>query len=193
MRRLLPAAALLLVLSVLGAIPAQAAVGLPQIDFANPLTTSQMVWGAVIFALLYVLLSRGALPKVARVLEERGRTIGADLDAAKAAKQQADIAAAEVTRATREAQASAAAEVAQATAAAKVAAEAEAARATAALDAQLAAAEARIHAARTAAMGALREVATEATTALTARLIGHLPDAAAVDGAVGAAMAARKA
>jgi F-type H+-transporting ATPase subunit b len=193
MRRLLPAAALLLVASPLGATPALAEVGLPQMDFANPLTTSQVVWGALIFALLYVLLSRGALPKVASVLEERARTIGADLDAAKAAKQQADTAVAEVARATREAQAAAAAEIAQAAAAAKAAAEAEAARATAALEAQLAAAEARIHAARAAAMGALREVATEATTALAARLIGHAPAAAAVDSAVGAALASRKA
>lgn len=193
MRRLLPAAALLLVASPLGMSPARAAVGLPQIDFANPLTTSQVVWGALIFALLYVLLSRGALPKVASVLAERARTISADLDAAKIAKQEADAAAAEVLRATREAQASAAAEVAQASAAAKAAAEAEAARATALLEAQLADAEARIHAARKAAMGALREVAMDATTALTGRLIGHAPDPAAVDAAVGTALAGRKA
>ncbi len=193
MRRLLPAATLPLAVSALGVTPARAAVGLPQIDFANPLTTSQVVWGALIFAVLYVLLSRGALPKVASVLEERTRTIGADLDAAKAAKQQADTHATEVIRATREAQATAAAEVAQATAAAKAAAEAEAARATAALDAQLAAAEARIHAARAAAMGALREVATDVTSALAGRLIGHAPEAAAVNAAVGAALASRKA
>lgn len=193
MRRLLPAAALLLVASPLGMTQARAAVGLPQIDFANPLTTSQVVWGALIFALLYVLLSRGALPKVASVLAERVRTIGADLDAAKAAKHQADTAAAEVLRAMREAQASAAAEVAQATAAAKAAAEADAARATAALEAHLAAAEARIHAARAAAMGALREVAAEATSALAGRLMGHAPDPAAVDAAVGSAIAMRKA
>jgi F-type H+-transporting ATPase subunit b len=193
MRRLLPAAALLLVASPLGVSPARAEVGLPQIDFANPLTTSQVVWGALIFAVLYVMLSRGALPKVARVLEERARTISADLNAAKTAKQEADAAAAEVLRATREAQASAAAEVAQASAAAKAAAEIEAARATAVLEAQLADAEARIHAARKAAMGALREVAAEATSALAGRLMGHAPDQAAVDAAVGAALAMRKA
>lgn len=192
MRRLLPAAALLAA-SPLGMSPAWAKVGLPQMDFANPLTTSQVVWGAVIFFALYILLSRGALPKVAGVLEERASAIASDLDAAKAAKQQADAAAAEVSKATREAQASAAAEVAQATSAAKSAAEAEAVRATAALDAQLEAAEARIQAARATAMGALRQVATEATSALAGRLIGHAPDAGAVDAAVGAALAARKA
>jgi F-type H+-transporting ATPase subunit b len=193
MRRLLPAAALLLVASPLGVSPARAEVGLPQIDFANPLTTSQIVWGVLIFLVLYILLSRGALPKVASVLQERASTISADLDAAMKAKLEADAAAAEVLRATREAQASAAAEVAQASAAAKAAAEIEAARATAVLEAQLADAEARIHAARKAAMGALREVAAEATSALAGRLMGHAPDAAAVDAAVGAALAVRKA
>ena len=203
MRRLLPAAARLPIASALagstlaawalGVTPAQAAVGLPQMDFANPLTTSQVVWGALIFVVLYVLLSRGALPKVASVLEERARTIGADLDAAKQAKLEADAAAAEVARATREAQASAAAEVAQAAAAAKAAAEVEASRATAALDVQLAEAEARIHAARASAMAALRDVATETTEALAGRLIGRAPDHAAVNQAVAAALAARQA
>ena len=37
---------------------------MPQLDFANPLTTSQVVWGAIIFVVLYILLSRIALPKV---------------------------------------------------------------------------------------------------------------------------------
>ena len=27
---------------------------MPQLDFANPLTTCQVVWGAMIFAVLYI-------------------------------------------------------------------------------------------------------------------------------------------
>ena len=46
---------------------------MPQIDFTTPLTTSQVVWGAVIFIVLYFTLSRNALPLVASVLEERAR------------------------------------------------------------------------------------------------------------------------
>ena len=34
------------------------AEGMPQLDFGNPLTISQVVWGAIIFIVLYVLLSR---------------------------------------------------------------------------------------------------------------------------------------
>ena len=59
---------------------------MPQLDFANPLTTSQVVWGAIIFAVLYVLLSRIGLPKVGEVLEERARHIAADLETAQASK-----------------------------------------------------------------------------------------------------------
>ena len=69
------------------------AAGMPQLDFANPLTTSQVVWGAIIFAVLYIVLSRIALPKVGAVIEERARHIAADLETAQAAKARADEAA----------------------------------------------------------------------------------------------------
>ena len=56
--------------AILAAAPgvAMAEGGLPQLDFANKLTTYQVVWGVVIFAILYVLASWTALPKVASVL-----------------------------------------------------------------------------------------------------------------------------
>ena len=34
---------------------------MPQLDFTTPLTTSQVVWGAIIFVVLYILLSPDAL------------------------------------------------------------------------------------------------------------------------------------
>ena len=37
--------------------------GLPQLDFTTPLTISQIVWGAIIFIVLYILASRFALPQ----------------------------------------------------------------------------------------------------------------------------------
>src|ERR1700677_4610245 len=64
--------------------------GLPQLDFGNKLTTYQVVWGALIFVILYVLASRTALPKVEAVLEERARRIAGDLESAKDAKARAD-------------------------------------------------------------------------------------------------------
>ena len=82
-------------------LPAAArAEGMPQLDFANPLTTSQVVWGAIIFAVLYVLLARIGLPKVAEVIEQRARHIASDLETAQKSKAQADEAAVHVAEAT---------------------------------------------------------------------------------------------
>ena len=167
--------------------------GMPQLDFANPLTVSQVVWLAIIFVVLYLLLSRWALPQVGAVLEMRAKRIQADLEAAQAAKTQADAAVAELTAATREAQATAQAEIAGAVATAKDAAAAQAATLNARLEAQLADAEQRINAARTSAMGALRSVATDTASAVVSRLVGSAPAADAVERAVDGALAARRA
>lgn len=167
--------------------------GMPQLDLANPLTISQVVWLAVIFFALYLLLSRWGLPKVAVVLEARAKTIADDLDAARAAKAQSDAALADMTIATRKAQAEAQARVTGAVDVAKTEAAQRAIAANAKLDAQLADAETRISAARAAAIGALREVATMTTTDVVTRLAGFTPDASVIDNAVGRALAARAA
>jgi len=179
--------------SALAAAPAgQPQGGMPQLDFSNPLTISQVVWLAIIFLVLYLLLARWALPQVAEVLEMRARRIQADLEAAHAAKAQADSAVAELTAATREAQATAQAEIAGAVASAKDAAAAQAATLNARLEMQLAEAEQRINAARTSAMGALRSVATDTATAVVSRLVGTAPAPDAVAQAVDGALAARR-
>ena len=36
------------------------AQGMPQLDFANPLTLSQVVWGAIIFIVFLLLAGAGA-------------------------------------------------------------------------------------------------------------------------------------
>jgi F-type H+-transporting ATPase subunit b len=184
--KLLLAALLLLLL-----VGAAHAKGMPQIDFANPLTTSQVVWGALIFIVLYLLLSRWALPQVGSVLQDRAARIASDLDAARSAKEQADEAVAQLTRATHEAHAGAQAEIAQAVAAAKTAADAQAAEINARLDAQIAAAEQRIAEARAAAFAALEQVAVETAGVVVSRLTGRPIQDGAVSTAVAAAIAAR--
>ena len=57
--------------AVLAGAPAAYATGMPQLQFGNPLTTGQLFWGAVIFLLLYLILSRSALPRVGQVLAAR--------------------------------------------------------------------------------------------------------------------------
>jgi len=115
---------------------AHAAGGMPQLDFKNPLTISQVVWGAIIFVVLYILLSRFALPKVGSVLEERAHKIAADLDGAKAAKAKADGGIAEAQAAVAKARSDAQAAISQALEEAKAASAAQAEALNARLDAQ---------------------------------------------------------
>jgi F-type H+-transporting ATPase subunit b len=61
---------------------------MPQLEFADFLP--QLFWLLVSFILLYVLLSRIALPKVATVLVERDRQIEEDLARAERLKAEAD-------------------------------------------------------------------------------------------------------
>ena len=76
------------------------AEGMPQLDFHNPLTISQVVWGVIIFVVLYILVSKFALPRVGSVLDERAGHIAADLDSARQASQRAEAGKAEAVAAT---------------------------------------------------------------------------------------------
>ena len=170
---------------------ASAKEGMPQLDFANPLTKAQVIWGAIIFFALYLLLSRWALPQVSSVLEERASRIAGDLEAARTAKANADAAVAELTDATQRARAEALAAINRAADRAKQIAAAQAAELNARLDAQLAEAEGRIAAARGSAVSALRHVARDTADTMITRLTGTQPDTQTVDRAVDAALAAR--
>jgi F-type H+-transporting ATPase subunit b len=173
-------------------LPATAmAEGMPQLDFKTPLTTSQVVWGAIIFIVLYILASRFALPRVASVLEERASNIARDLENAQQSKAKADQAATEVAEATAKARAEAQAAINAALDEAKAAAAKQAATLNERLEKQLEEAEARIGEARASAMGALRQVASETAATVIARLTGIPPEQARLDGAIAAALTAR--
>ncbi len=169
------------------------AAGMPQLQFANPLTLGQVFWGAVIFLVLYLLLSRSALPRVGAVLDERRARIDGDLDAAKAARNEADQAIAALRRARSEAAVEASAMVDKVVAEARAQAAARNAEMNARLEAEIARAEAEVAAARATALGAIRPVASGTAQLLVERLIGHPGDAALVESKVDAALAARPA
>ena len=178
-------------MAVLAAPGAAWAEGMPQLDFSTPLTTSQVYWGAAIFIVLYLLLSRVGLPKVGAVIEQRAVHIAADLDAAKTQKAQADAAVAELTATIQRSRAAAQGEINQAVDQAKAAAAEQATALNARLETQLRAAETQINAARAAALGALQQVASETASTVIARLTGAAADLPRVDAAVAAALAAR--
>ena len=146
---------------------------MPQLDFSNPLIIAQIIWLLIIFGALYYMLAAYALPRVESVLEDRAARIVAHREA--------------TTKARAEAQSAIAAAMQQAQAEAAARSEALNAR----LNRQIAEAEARIAASRDVAMGALRQVASETATSLVAKLSGRA-DAAAVDAAVGRALATRQ-
>jgi F-type H+-transporting ATPase subunit b len=170
---------------------AMAEGGLPQLDFANKLTTYQVLWGVLIFAILYVLATYTALPKVEAVLEERAKRIAGDLEGARDAKARADAGIQAAADATAKARSEAQAAINAALESSKQAAAAQSAVLNDRLDRQLKEAEGQIAAARGAALAALPGVATDTAVALITRLTGAAPDPARLSGAISSAMAAR--
>jgi F-type H+-transporting ATPase subunit b len=167
------------------------AEGMPQLDFKTPLTISQVVWGAIIFVVLYIMLSRTGLPLVASVLEERATKIAKDLDEARAAKARADDGMREADEATAKARAESQTAINAAVDEAKAAAAAQAEVLNTRLEKQLQESETQIAQARASAMSALRQVATETAATVVARLTGKEPDAGRLDSAIGSALSAR--
>jgi F-type H+-transporting ATPase subunit b len=166
---------------------------LPQMDFGNLLTTYQVLWGSVIFLILYILASRTALPKVAAVLEARAERIAGDLEDAKDAKARADAGIQAAAAATAHARSEAQAAINAALESSKQAAVVQSAALNDRLDKQLKEAEGQIAAARGAALDALPGVAIDTAVTLITRLTGSVPDAARLSDAINAAMAARSA
>jgi F-type H+-transporting ATPase subunit b len=160
---------------------------MPQFDPA--VWVPQLVWLAVTFVVLYLLMAKIALPRVGEVLEEREQRINESLRKADGLKRDAEDAVAAYEKTMTDVRAKAAQEL---KAAHDRAAE-EAAKRNAELGerlaSQISAAEVRIHQAREAAIGGLREVAIAAAGAAVDRLIGQKLESAALTGAVDAALA----
>jgi F-type H+-transporting ATPase subunit b len=161
---------------------------MPQLVFAD--FAPQLVWLAITFTLLYLILARVALPRIATTLENRRDVIADDLDEAGCLKRQGEDAlkAYEVALATARGRAHAiAAETRQ-----KLNDEAD--REKAALAASMAKraaeAEARITTAKIAAMANVRQVAADTAAAIVEKLMGNSPDSAAVNAAIDAALGA---
>ena len=149
---------------------------------------SQLVSLVIAFGLLYIIVSRVALPRMKNVLMARQSAIDSDLAEAQKLRDQSDAAlkAYEADLASARAKAvGIGSEIRD-----KLNAEAETNRK--ALEAQLAtklaAAEKTIAETRTAAMGNVRSIAADAAGAIVQRLTGTTPDAGALNTAVDAAL-----
>jgi F-type H+-transporting ATPase subunit b len=160
-----------------------AAVGMPQLDFST--WPNQVFWLAVTLVVIYLVLSRVALPRIGAVLAERSGTISNDLAAADEMKQKAVAA----EKAYNDALANARNEAAKIVAAAKAEIQKDLDKATAKADAEIAArvaeSEVTIAAMRAGAMDSVREVAN-ATAAEIVAALGGKADAKTVTAAVSA-------
>lgn len=149
---------------------------------------SQLVWLVIAFGLLYILMSKIALPRIAGILSERSSKIAADLAAAQKAKADSDEAVASYQTSLIKARAKAQSIAAETRAA--VSAETDTTRKSleADLSAKLAAAEAQILATKQAALGNVSGIAVDATNAIVEQLLGKAPEPHTVQAAVDAAM-----
>lgn len=159
---------------------------MPQLDFAT--YAPQLIWLTLVFGVLYLIMARVALPRIATVIEERRDRVADDLDTAAQLKRDTDDAITAYETALKEARAKAHA-IAQETRD-RLTAETDSHRAE--LEGQLAArikdAEARITDTKNKALSNVRDVAVDVADAITARLLGDSDRAAAeraVDGELG--------
>jgi F-type H+-transporting ATPase subunit b len=136
---------------------------------------SQLLWLALTFAALYLLMARIALPRIGSILERRRSRISGDLAEAQRLKGESDAAIASYEKALADARGRAQALVNDSRQ--RQAADAEAGRKAldATLNARIAQAETGIAATKSAAMVNVRGIATEAAAAIVERLIGGVP------------------
>lgn len=149
---------------------------------------SQLIWLAIAFGALYLLMSRIALPRIANILEERHDRIADDLEEAGKLKAESEAAAYAYEQALASARNKAhgiATETRD-----KLAADSEAGRKSleAELSAKLTAAETQIAATKDAAMSNVRGIAVDAAGAIVGNLIGTTPAPQAVEAAVDTAI-----
>jgi F-type H+-transporting ATPase subunit b len=149
---------------------------------------SQLFWLVLIFAALYLLMSRVALPRVGAILEDRRRRIDDDLAQAQRLKGESDAAIAAHEKALVEARTRAQALAAETRERAAAAAAARRKEVDAGLNARISEAEKSIAATRSAAMTNVRGIAGEAAAAIVERLTGMVPAKNEVADAVGKAL-----
>src|SRR5712672_675067 len=140
--------------------------------FEKQTFASQLVWFTLTFVVLYLLMSRVALPRVGSILEDRRRHIDGNLADAQRLKGESDAAIAAHEKALSEARGRAQTLANETREKAAAAAETRRKEVDAGLHARIAEAEKAIASTRSAAMANVRGIAGEAATAIVERLTG---------------------
>jgi len=154
----------------------------------NPLDWApQLIWLAITFGILYLLMKWVALPKIGSVIEARQARIAGDLEAADKLRRQTEEAIASYEQALAEAKARAHAIAQEARNKLKDEVAAERSALERDLAAKSAEAEARIHQAKVSALKDVNAVASETAAEIVRRLIGVAPSQPESSAAVAAA------
>jgi F-type H+-transporting ATPase subunit b len=133
---------------------------------------SQLVWLALTFVFLYVVMSRVALPRIGNIIDQRKARIDGDLAAADHARKKTDEAIAAYEAALSEARAKAHAMAEETRSAIRTDIDAKRKRVEQDLAGKVAAAEASIQASKAEALGKVDEIAAETVQALVQQLSG---------------------
>jgi F-type H+-transporting ATPase subunit b len=159
--------------------------GKPQFPpFDKQTFASQLVWFAIFFIALYVLIGRFAIPQIGGIIEARRGKVEGDLAEANRLKEQSDAALKSYEKSLADARARAQALASETRD--KLNAEADERRKAleGQLNGKLAEAEKTIATTKTTAMSNVRGIAVDTAAAIVERLIGTAPSGSAVEAAV---------
>ena len=161
-------------LTALAATGTASAANLPQLNSEH--YPSQVIWLAISFLVLYVVMWRVVLPRISHILEERQDRIEGNLERAEVIRREAKTAAETYEKSVADSRAAAQAVIAKARE--KMAADAAAhhAKLGERLGAEIGEAEARILSAKNDAMANLRDLAVEVAATAAERLAGESVD-----------------
>lgn len=162
-----------------GYAAAESAPGMPQLDFAT--FPNQIFWLLVTLVVIYLVLSRVALPRIEAILAERQGTITNDIAAAEDLKAKAVEAEAAYNQALADARAEAQRIVAEAKAEIQADLDDAIAKADAEIAAKSAESEKAIAEIRAGALESIQSVATDTAAEIVTVLGGKAEDAAIAD------------
>lgn len=162
---------------------------MPQLDVTT--FAPQLVWLAITFAVMFIIMWKVAVPKIADSLETRQMRLEDNLKKAEALKAEAENTLAAYEKALADARAAAHAEIVAIQSVLQEKAAKEEAELTDKLEKRLAESEAAIAAEVAKAMGNVREVAIDVAQAAVEKLSGEAPANDQISGAVDNVLKAR--
>jgi F-type H+-transporting ATPase subunit b len=156
--------------------------------FQSETFASQLVWFAVCFVLLYLLMSKVALPRVGGIIAARRDRVEGDLKTAQTLREKADAELAAYEKALADARGGAQAIANETRDKLNAEADKNRKRLEGELGAKLAQAEKTIATTKQAALSNVRAISIDATAAIVERLIGTRPASQTLETAVDAAL-----